>query len=71
MKKCFKNLIKSYPFQVYVEVSKNHGYTITEVIRGKFIPEIRILIMYYNNKFRLEEKEYKKMEKELKQNEGV
>ena len=52
--------------QVYVEVSKNHNYTITEVIRGKFTPEIQLLIRYYNYKFRMEEKEYKKMEKEMK-----
>lgn len=55
--------------QLYVEVSKNHGYTITEVIRGKFTPEIRLLITYYNNKIRMEQKEYEKMEKEMKQHE--
>ena len=52
--------------QVYVEVSRNHGYTITEVIKGKFKPEIQLLIRYYNHKFRMEEKEYKKLEKEMK-----
>lgn len=58
--------------QCYIEVSRNHGYTVTEVIRGKFTPEIRLLLMYYNNKFRTEQKEYEKMEKELeKQKTGV
>lgn len=52
--------------QVYVEVSKNHGYSIAEVIRGKFTPEINLLIRYYNHKFRVEQKEYEKMEKEMK-----
>ena len=51
--------------QVYVEVSKNHRYNLVDVMKGQYIPEIRLLIMYYNNKFRLEEKEYKKMEKEI------
>ena len=58
--------------QVYVEVSKNHGYSISEVIRKKFTPEIQLLIRYYNHKFRVEQKEYEKMEKEMKkqQNSG-
>lgn len=47
--------------RVYVEVSKNHGYTIGEVIRGKFNPEIKLLIMYYNHVFRQEQKEYEEM----------
>ena len=46
----------------YVEVSANHGYSIGEVIKGKFKPEIRLLLMYYNNRFRLEQKEYEKMQ---------
>lgn len=50
--------------QVYIEVSKNHNIPLDEVIRGKFTPSIRLLIMYYNNKFRLEEKEIQKIEKE-------
>ena len=58
--------------QCYIEVSRNHGYTVTEVIRGKFTPEIKLLLMYYNNKFRTEQKEYEKMEKALeKQKTGV
>ena len=50
--------------QVYVEVSKNHNFTIEEVIRGKFTPQIRLLIMYYSNKFRMEQKEYEEMKEE-------
>ena len=56
--------------QVYVEVSKNHGYSITEVMKGQYVPEIRLLIMYYNNKFRLEQKEYEKIRKEYEQKNG-
>lgn len=57
--------------QVYIEVSRNHNIPITDVIRGKFRPETRLLIMYYNNKFRLEQKEVEKMEKKMKQDTGV
>lgn len=53
--------------RVYVEVSKNHGYSIGEVIRYKFDPEIRLLIQYYNNKFHQEYHEYKKIEAEQKE----
>jgi hypothetical protein len=47
--------------RVYVEVSKNHGYSIGEVIRGMYTPEIRLLIMYYNHMFILEQREYEEM----------
>lgn len=50
--------------RVYVEVSKNHNYSIGYVISHMFDPEIRLLIMYYNNLFILEQKEYEKMKKE-------
>lgn len=67
--KCFKNLATSYPLQVYVEVSKNHNIPLDEVIRGKFRPTIRLLIMYYHHMFQERQKEYEKMEKEQKKNE--
>ena len=50
----------------YVEVSKNHNYNIIEVIREQFRPDLQILLMYYNNQFREEYKEYQRMEKEMK-----
>lgn len=50
--------------RVYVEVSKNHGIPIGDVIRHKFDPEIKLLIMYYNHIFRLEQEEYEKMKEE-------
>ena len=52
-----------------MEVSRNHGYPLIQVIREQYRPEIRLLIMYYNNQFRLEQKEYEKMEKEMKKTE--
>jgi len=56
--------------RVYVEVSKNHGYSIGEVIRNKFHPEIRLLIQYYNHIFHLEHNEYEEIEKEGNKFEG-
>lgn len=50
--------------RVYVEVSKNHNIPIGDVIRHKFDPEIKLLIMYYNHVFRLEQEEYEKMKEE-------
>ena len=50
--------------QVFVEVSKNHNYSLEYVMRNRFNPEIKLLILFYNNKFRLEQKEYEKIEKE-------
>lgn len=49
---------------IYVQVSSNHGYSLEYVLRNKFNPEIRLLIMYYNHKTLLEQKEYEKMEEE-------
>lgn len=58
--------------QVYVEVSKNHGYSIGYVMKHKFDPEIKLLIMYYNNLFREQENEYKRfMEEQEKQKEKI
>ena len=47
---------------VYVEVSKNHGIPIDEVIRRKFMPDIQLLIRYYNHQFRMRAKENKELE---------
>ena len=35
---------------IYVQVSSNHGYSLEYVLRHKFDPEIKLLIMYYNYK---------------------
>ena len=59
--------MNSYPFQVYVEVSKNHNIPLHVLIREKFRPENRILLMYYNNLIRRKQKEYEKMEEEMKE----
>ena len=53
----------------YVEVSKNHGYDIGDVIRRKFDPEIQLLLRYYSYVFYTEYHEYEKIEEERKKNE--
>ena len=50
-----------------MEVSKNHNIPLHTLIREKFRPENRILLMYYNNRLRLEQKEYEKIEEEMKE----
>lgn len=55
---------------MYVEVSKNHGYSLGEVIRNKFDPEVRLLIQFYNHQFHLEYHEYEKLEKQMEENEA-
>ena len=52
---------------MYIEVSKNHNIPLHVLIREKFRPENRILLMYYNNLIRRKQKEYEKMEEELKE----
>ena len=37
------------------------------LIREKFRPENQVLLMYYNNLLRRKQKEYEKMEEEMKQ----
>ena len=53
--------------RVYVEVSKNHGIPIMDVIKGKFKPEIRLLILYYNHQFHLEKHELDEIEQKQKE----
>ena len=59
--------------RVYIEVSKNHGYNIGYVIKNKFKPEIKLLIMYYNNLFIMEAQELERIKKENEKtiNKGV
>ena len=56
--------------RIYVEISKNHNYSIEYILNNRFDPEIELLIIYYNILFRTEQKEYEKMEKEQKKNEN-
>lgn len=50
--------------QVYIEVSKNHNIPIGQVIREKFRPEMRLLIMYYNHQMYTKMHQAEEMEEE-------
>ena len=47
--------------RVYMTVSEKHNIPVSEVIRGKFDPEIQLYILYYNHLFRTEQEEYEGM----------
>ena len=47
--------------RVYMTVSEKHNIPVSEVIRGKFDPEIQLYIRYYNHLFRTEQEEYEGM----------
>lgn len=57
--------------RVYIEISKNHGYSLDYIISNKFSPEIQLLIMYYNYVLRLEAKEYEELENKRKEEENM
>lgn len=59
-------MINTRYFQVYFEVSKHLGVPISQVIKNKFLPDYRILIMKYNYDLELKIKEAERMEKESK-----
>lgn len=59
-------MIQTRYFQIYFEVSKHLGVPISQVIKNKFLPDYRILIMKYNYDLELKIKEAKKIEKESK-----
>lgn len=50
--------------EVYFRISKYHGYTIDEVIRKKFQPQIRFLIYKYTQIILQEQEEYEKLEEQ-------
>ena len=59
-------MINSRYFQVYFEVAKHLGCTISEVIKRKFHPDIRVLIMKYNYDLELQLREAERIKKESK-----
>ena len=50
--------------RVYMTVSEKHNMPVSEVIRGKFDPEIQLYIRYYNHLFQAEQEEYEEMKAE-------
>lgn len=61
-------MTKTYWFEVYFRVSQHLGVLPSEVIRNKFNPDYRLLIMKYNQILQAEIEESKKIEAELKKN---
>lgn len=59
-------MVKSRHFQVYFEVSKHLGCPISEVIKNKFHPDYRVLIMKYNYDLELQLREAEKIKEESK-----
>ena len=61
-------MIRTRYFQIYFEVSKHLGVPISEVIKNKFLPDYRILIMKYNYDLELKIREAERQKKEMKKN---
>jgi hypothetical protein len=59
-------MTRSRWFYIYVKVSEHLSIPVSEVIRRKFEPDFRVLIMYYHNQLIEEEKAYEKQQKEIK-----
>lgn len=47
--------------EVYFRISKDFGIMPTEVIRKKFTPDMRFLILKYSEQIRQEMREYQKI----------
>lgn len=55
-------LVTSFMGQVYFRCSKHLGIHVTEVIQKKFMPEMRLLIAFYSEEIRQEQREIDKIE---------
>lgn len=51
--------------EVYFRVSKHLGIPPTQVIREKFMPDMRFLIMKYSEKIRQEIKQAEELEEQM------
>lgn len=58
-------LIKSFIGQVYFRVSKHLHCPISYVIRNKFTPDMKLLIMFYSEEIRQEQREINSLKDEL------
>ena len=66
--KNFFQLVTSFMGEVYFRISKDFGIMPTEVIRKKFTPDMRFLILKYSEQIRQEIKEHEKLEEKLNNN---
>lgn len=53
--------------EVYFRISKDFGIMPTEVIRKKFTPDMRFLILKYSEQIRQEIKEQEELEEKINQ----
>lgn len=53
--------------EVYFRISKDFGIMPTEVIRKKFTPDMRFLILKYSEQIRREIKEHEELEEKINQ----
>lgn len=60
-------LVNSFMGDVYFEVSKHLGVSPYEVIKNKFRPDIKFLIIKYSQILRAKKKEYDKLEEQANQ----
>ena len=57
-------LIKSFVGQVYFRVSKHLSIPISQVIREKFNPDMKLLIMFYSEEIRQEQREIQQLKEQ-------
>ena len=66
--KNFFQLVTSFMGEVYFRISKDFGIMPTEVIRKKFTPDMRFLILKYSEQIRQEIKEHEKLKEKINNN---
>lgn len=64
MKNYFR-LANSFMGDIYFEVSKHLGWTVSEVIKRKFTPDVKFLILKYSQILRNKKKEYDELKESM------
>lgn len=55
-------MVNSFPGDLYFEVSKHLGWPVSRVIREKFTPDVKFLLMKYAQILRNRKKAYDELE---------
>lgn len=58
-------LANSFMGDIYFEVSKHLGWTVSEVIKRKFTPDVKFLIFKYSQILRNKKKEYDELKEKM------
>lgn len=61
----FFQLVTSFMGEVYFRISKDFGIMPTEIIKKKFTPDMRFLILKYSEQIRQEIEEHEKLEEKI------